>query len=239
MNKKVAKKQEIYDDEEDLEIKKVAYFKGSSQVILLLVLILLFGFTLFNSLMYIGKYYNKQKNLIDGNETIEINKDDKRVFIVNSNNIDEKFTQKSTNNEDKVITNISSILLETDSDSKSDGIITYDVKYNITQNNFVSNLYSQNDSVLRVRFAYSYNNKDWIYITNAISTNEGALTPVIGNYYDISGLVTTLKIASGKELRSNIGEKNTVYWKSETLIKNSDENLNKEIQASFKIEYKE
>ena len=48
MNKKVKKKKEVkYDGTEDLEIKHVAYSNNIQQYVLLIILIILFGFTFF------------------------------------------------------------------------------------------------------------------------------------------------------------------------------------------------
>ncbi len=237
MNKKVVKKEKQYDDKEDKRIRKAAYSSSASQILLLFVLIVLFGFTLFNSLYYIGKYYWNEKDYEKGIETIEINNKKNTVFILNQGDIDKKVSENDK--EEIVLVNESSIELTTNKDEAKDGKITFDVKYNISENDFPVNLYSKEDSDVRVRFAYSYDNENWTYISNTISTYESTINPLLQNYYDISGIVSTLKIATNFELTSAPGEKSKIYWKSETTIKNKESNLNKGIKANFKIEYKE
>ena len=61
----------------------------------------------------------------------------------------------------------------------------------------------------------------------------------MGSYYDISGLVSNLKVSTNFEIKNKIGKTTTMYWKCETLIKNIDDNIGKNITAEFKIEYKD
>ncbi len=237
MNKKVGRSKKTYDDKEDLAIREAAYYNNSSQVLLLFVLIVLFGFTLYNSLMYIGKYYINKNKLENGIEIIEIKNSKMSVLINNEGNLEKKITQEDTEDE-TIIENKSSIAVETLKGEKKDGTIKFDVKYNILENSFHGNATSKDDSDVRVRFAYSFDNENWTYINNAISTYEGVLSPVVGNYYDIAGIISTLKIATNYELSSKPGESTTMYWKSETIIKNK-QNVGHNIKAEFKIEYKE
>ncbi len=238
MNKKVVKKVKQYDDKEDKRIRKAAYSSSASQILLLFVLIVIFGFTLFNSLYYIGKYYLDKKDYEKGLETIEINNKKNTVLILNQGSVDKKITESDTEDE-IILINEGSIELLTNKEEANEGKITFDVKYSISENDFPVNIYSKEDSDVRVRFAYSYDNENWTYISNAISTYESTINPLLQNYYDISGIVSTLKIATNFELTSAPGEKNKIYWKSETTLKNKESNLNKGIKANFKIEYKE
>ena len=238
MNKKDGKKKKTYDDKEDLAIKEAAYYKSSSQVLLLFVLIILFGFTLFNSLMYIGKYYINKNKVNNGIEIIEIKNSKNSVLINNEGHLVKQITENEDNDE-IILVNKSSITLETHKDEKEDGIIKFDVKYNLLKNTFLSNTTSKNDSDVRVRFAYSFDNENWTYVNNAISTYESTLSPLLGNYYDIAGLESTLKVATNYELTCKSGKSKTMYWKSETVIKNKNENIGKNIEAEFKIDYKE
>ncbi len=237
MNKKVGTNKKKYDDTEDLEIKEVAYFKNSSQVILLFVLIILFGFTLFSSLVFIGKYYrDDNKNA----EVIEINNKNSRILITSLDDIDKKVLASDLESkEDIVLENTSNITFKTNSSAKEAGKIFFDVKYNILENNFYNNLIATNDSDLLVRFSYSFDNENWTYVNNVISTDSSNLSPLMGNYYDIAGLNTNLSIETNYELTTNPGEEKTMYWKSETIIKNANNNIDKSIKANFKVEYKE
>ena len=235
MNKKVGKKK-TYDDKEDLTIREVAYYKNSSQVLLLFILVVLFAFTLYNSLMYIGKYYINKNKLENDVEIIEI-KNSKNSALINNEGYLEKQITDNIEEEETVIIKTSSITLKTNKDETKDGTIKFDLKYDILENDFPININSKDDSDLRVRFAYSYDGENWTYINNAISTYESTLNPLIGNYYDISGIVSTLKVATNTELASAPGESKTMYWKSETVIKNKSDNVGKKIKANFKIDY--
>lgn len=241
MNKKVDNlvKKEI-DDKEDLEIKNIAYLRVSSQKILLYVLIFLFVIMLGTSIMFIKKYYVSKELNNNFSETIEINNYRNNVLITNNGEIKENITNTTfKNNKEYVIERVNAIKLTTNEKAETDGIIKYDVKYNIEKNDFLRNEYSTNDSEVLVRFSYSFDNEEWIYINNVISTTESTLNVLMGNYYDISGMVTNLKIATNYEMSSAPGETITMYWRSETIFKNKkDIELNKNIEANFKLEYK-
>lgn len=235
MNKKVKTKTK-YDDKEDLEIRDVAHYKRSSQALLLFVLIVLFGFTLFNSLMYIGKFYKNQKELSKGIETIEINNMDNTVVVTNDSKIDKTIEE---NDDDEIIIEKYSSISLMSKDNKKDGTILFDVKYDILNNTFPGSMSSNEDSDIKVKFAYSYDNKNWNYINNVISTYNSTIAPLGGEFYDISGVTDTLRVATNYKLTSKASETETIYWKSETYIKNIKNNLNNNISVAFKTEYKE
>ncbi len=237
MNKKVEKKQKIYDDKEDIDIRNIAHYKNSSQVLLLFILIVLFGFTLFNSFMYIGKYYLNKNKLNDGIETIEIKNNKSSIFINNEGEFNKKI--ESLENDEFLIERKSSISIQTNNDIKDTNIVKFDVKYNILENSFSGNSISKEDSDIRVRFAYSFDNENWTYVNNVISTYEGTLSPMTDNYYDIAGVVSTLKVLTNYELSSAPGEIITMYLKSETVIKKAEYNVGNNIKASLRIDYKE
>ncbi len=236
MNKKVVK-QKKYDDNEDATIKEVAYYQNSSQIVLLVVLILLFGFTLFCSLVYIGRYY-KNINYKNG-EIVEINNAKNDAVIVSMGKFSHKITADDiTNDKELIYENIASISLSTKKDSTSDGNVFFDVRYNISKNNFNYNNIATNDSDLLVRFAYSYDNENWTYISNAISTTNSTLLPLMGNYFDIAGITNNLKVLTDYNLSVKPGDNKKMYWKSETYVNKNSRNLNKEFEIEFKIEYK-
>lgn len=237
MNKKVRKEEAINDIQEDLEIKNIAH-KKVSQYFLLLILIVIFGVTLFSSLFYIFDYYNKKNTKDYNTEIIEINNNKNSVLIVNTGDISQNVSDINSEKEEYVIEKIDSIILSTNSDSDSDGKITFDIKYEILENNFLNNAVSKNDSDLLVRFSYSYDNENWNYVNNVISTTESTINPLMGNYYDIAGFVTNLKVKTNYELTSKPGETVKMYWKSETIILNKEENKDNKITAKFKIDYK-
>ena len=71
-----------------------------------------------------------------------------------------------------------------------------------------------------------------------VSTLESTLSPLMGNFYDISGLVTTLNIATNYEISSKPGETIKMYWRSETIFKYNEKIGEKTFNSNFKIEYK-
>ena len=116
--------------------------------------------------------------------------------------------------------------------------ININVKYNITNNEFRNQTLASTNNDVLVRFMYSYDNENWEYINNVISTTDSTLNPLMGSYYDISGLTTNLKVVTNMEIKNKVGKTTTMYWKCETLLKNISDNINKNISADFIVEYK-
>ena len=197
----IMKKEQNEVTSEDLEIKRVAYFKNSQQILLLIILIVLFTLTFFCSLFYIGKYYDAKLGV----------NDEKKSTV--------KFTTKKN--------------------VKTESVTNFDVRYNIQKNDFERKTIASTNNEVLVRFMYSYDNENWEYINNAISTSDSTLKPLMGNYYDITGLVTNLKVSTNFELKNKAGDTTTMYWKCETLLKNIRDNVGKNITAEFKIDYKD
>lgn len=215
--------------------------KKASNKFLLIILILLFCFTLYISLQYIIKY-NTIKNNQNSGDVIEIKTKEFSVSILNSEKIEETITSKSFKEDNEIIVervNYIDVIAFEENENK----IKYDVKYNILKNDFKTNLISSNNSEVLVRFSYSYDNKEWIYINNVISTNSSNISPLIGNNYDIGGLITTLNVATDFELEINNINSTKMYWRSETIFKNFEsqyevEEYEKKLDANFTIEYK-
>lgn len=239
MNKKVNKKEVIYDDREDIEISEVANQKNDSQIILLPVLIIIFFLVLGCSLLFINSYYQNKLNDEESKEVIKINNKKNNIFITNNELIKQKIVNESfKNNKDITIEKINFIELVTANDANESGTITFDIDYEIIKNDFENNVFATNDSDVLVRFSYSYNKNDWTYINNVISTNNSTLSPLMGNYYDIAGLKTNLNIVTNLELNSEPGESKIMYWRSETIFKyNKNKKFDNEYEAKFKIEY--
>ena len=237
MNKKVKKKKEVkHDGTEDLDIKKVAH-SNTREYALYIILIILFGFTFYSALVYIGKYYNNKKEQELYSEVIKINKNDDRIVISNNGELNKVLSVEDDNNaEDIVIENVDLIEI-TSKDIKNINTYLFDVRYNILENEFPKNVVATNDSNILVRFAYSYDQENWNYIDNAISINDNNMKPLIGGLYDLSGVVGNIKIATNFQIKSNPYEPVKVYWKSETIMKYNNDNLGKRIKADFKISY--
>ena len=237
MNKKVKKKKEVkHDGTEDLDIKKVAH-SNTREYALYIILIILFGFTFYSALVYIGKYYNNKKEQELYSEVIKINKNDDRIVISNNGELNKVLSVEDDNNaEDIVIENVDLIEI-TSKDIKNINTYLFDVRYNILENEFPKNVVATNDSNILVRFAYSYDQENWNYIDNAISINDNNMKPLIGGLYDLSGVVGNIKIATNFQIKSNPYEPVKVYWKSETILKYNNDNLGKRIKADFKISY--
>ncbi len=239
MNKKGTK---IYDDKEDKTIKKVAHSRSQnySNIILLFILIVLFGFTLYCTLVYVGGFYKEKEDLRKSSEIIEIKTNKGNAVITNTGKIERSITgQDIINRENVVLENVTSIELNTNSSSDSDAKFYFDVKYNIKKNDFPYHIIATNDSDILVRFSYSFDNENWTYVNNVISTNDSTLNPMMGSYYDIAGLTTTLKVSTNHVIAGEPGTSKKMYWKSETFMLTKDSNLDKGIEAEFKIEYKD
>lgn len=240
MDKKDSIIKKEVDDKEDLEIQKIAY-KNESNQILLYFLVFLFCVMLGTTISFINSYYrnkNEENKLL---ETIEVKSDKNQVLITNNGEINEQISEQSFKEDDDIlIEKISTIELITNKNADKEGIIKFNVKYNIIKNDFLRNEYASNKSDILVRFSYSFDNEKWTYINNVISTSESTLSPLMGNYYDVSGIKSNLNIATNYELFSKPGEKIKMYWRSETTFKNNSKNKEiKEFAANFKIEYKD
>ncbi len=239
MNKKVTDTSSKVKNEidEDLEIKKVAHSKNYIQTLLLIILIVLFALTLFCSCFYIGKYY-EAKNKVKGNaELIEISKKSNKSLITNNGPFEKVIDD--TLSEDVLIESYANVELSTNDDSENDGVLVYDVKYEIIQNDFTFNPISNISSDILVRFSYSFDNKEWKSTDYVLTAPSTTLNPLMSNYYDIGGIVGAINVSTNYKLSSKPGETKKMYWKSETLIRNTGNTVGKAFKANLKIEYKE
>ncbi len=239
MNKRVTDTSSKVKNEidEDLEIKKVAHSKNYTQTLLLIILIVLFALTLFCSCFYISKYY-ENKNKVKGNaELIEISKESNKSLITNNGPFERVIDD--TLSEDVVVESFANVEVTTDDDSKQDGVLVYDVKYEISQNDFDFNPISTISSGVLVRFSYSFDNKEWTNANYVLTAPSTTLSPLMSNYYDVGGIVGTINVSTNYKLSSKPGETKKMYWKSETLIRNNSETVGKALKANLKIEYKE
>lgn len=204
---------------------------------LLVTLILLFFFTLFISFSYIIKY-TQVTSLYKNGEIIEIKTKKLNSTIINNGIIERTINKDSFDNtKELVLENINVIELKPTTNENSK--MKYDVKYNISVNDFKQNAISTRKSEVLVRFSYSFDNENWIYINNVITTNISNISPLIGNNYDISGIVSKLNIATNHELSTSNNKAAKIYWRSETIFKNNDTfEGTKNFKAYFTIEYK-
>ena len=209
---------------------------ASLNTILIVILIILFGVTLYITCRYIVEY-QKNSELKVNQEVIKINTDQITASIINKGKIDEEITLQSYNeNGEMVIEKINEIEIIAANETESK--IEFDINYNILVNDFKVSAKPTNKSEVLVRFAYSFDGEEWTYINNVISTNTSNLSPLIGNNYDISGLITNLKVATNYELKPKDLNPLKMYWKSETLFKKIEEKENsKKFQANFTIDY--
>ena len=221
---------------EDLEIRKVVYSRNYAQIILLVILIILFTLTFFCTLFYISQYYDAKINMSDNAQILEITTKYKNVVINNHGNISKTVLEEDTlYNKTIKLENISTISFKTSKDAKKGEF----VRYNITKNDFENKAIASTNNDVLVRFMYSYDNKNWEYINNGITTATNTLTPLMGSYYDISGLTANLNVVTNFEINNKKGEETTIYWKCETLLQNIENNIGKGIEAEFKIEYQD
>lgn len=210
---------------------------NKTNYVLLTILILLFCFTFYITTQYVKKYNNTFKSKAN-EEIIEIKKDNVKVSIINNKEIEKTISSESFENGNEVIVeNIN--IIEVISNSNENNKVKYDVKYNIIENDFENNFISTSKSEVFVRFAYSFDNENWQYINNVITTNSSNIIPLINNKFDIAGLKTNLNVATNYELSTIAGNYSKMYWKSETIFRNTEKNNgNKKFKANFTIEYK-
>ncbi len=227
-------------DEVTSEKQKKDYFKNSQQILLLVILIVLFTLTFFCSLFYISRYYDAKININKDSKVLEVKTKYNNVLITNNGSINKTIEEEDAKyNKEYLIEKESTVKFKTKQDADEDGVIHINVRYNIDKNDFTSQAIASTNNDILVRFKYSYDNKKWEYVNNVISTTDSTLNPLMGSYYDISGLVSNLKVSTNFEIKNKIGKTTTMYWKCETLIKNIDDNIGKNITAEFKIEYKD
>lgn len=232
-------KKVVIDDAEDLEIRCIAYENGNYFPRLLIIFILLLIVILVSSFIFVNSY-SKYKN-DTGMETIEIKTNKNNILITNISDIKENITSASFNKtEDYIVEKINTITIKTVKEEKKDSKILIDIKYNIKQNDFTRNELAKNDSEVVARFSYSFDGVNWTYTNNVISTDESTIIPLMGNYYDIAGIESNLKIATNYEIVNKSGETTKMYWRSETVFKNKKyKNNSNKFEAEFKIEYKD
>lgn len=222
---------------EDSEIKKVANSKNENQTFLLILLSVFFIGMLICSFIWVDSFYKERDRSKE--EIIEIKNDKNTILIVNNGEINEELTINSFNNEETlVVEKINTLEMSTKNDASNEGSIKYNVRYQIQENSFVKEGVDNTDSSILVKFSYSYDNENWTYINNVISTDTSTILPLMGKNYDIRGIVTTLKIATDEVLACQPGESKKIYWRSETIFRNfKDKEIVKNYRANFKIEY--
>lgn len=223
---------------EDLEIKRVAHFRNSQQILLLVILVVLFTLTFFCTLVYISKYYEAKFTINDDTNIMEYKTKDSNVLITNNGIINKTITEEDTDyNNEYLIEKVATLKFITKKDAVKDGTIHINLRYNIYNNDFEHKVISNIKNDVLVRFWYSYDNENWEYVKNVISTTNSTLTPLMGGYYDISGLEDNLKVLTNFEINNKIDTTKTIYFKCETFLKNIKNNIGKNIEAEFKVEY--
>lgn len=237
MNKKVKSIKNSKDVNEDSEIKKVANTKNIFQRYLLIMLSMMFIIMLICSFVWVDTFYKNRDKIRD--EVIEIKNDKNSILIVNYGEINEDLTVNSFKEQEHItIERINSLELTTFANQEENGKIKYNLRYVIEKNPFVKNNLDYINSDVLVKFSYSYDKENWTYINNVISTDTTTLLPLMGKNYDIAGIKETLKVVTNEELEVAPGESQTIYWRSETIIKNFDNaDVIKNYKAKFKIEY--
>ena len=223
---------------EDLEIKRVAHFRNSQQILLLVILVVLFTLTFFCTLVYISKYYEAKFTIKDDTNIMEYKTKDSNVLITNNGIINKTITEEDTDyNNEYLIEKVATLKFITKKEAVKDGTIHINLRYNIYNNDFEHKVISNIKNDVLVRFWYSYDNENWEYVKNVISTTNSTLTPLMGGYYDISGLEDNLKVLTNFEINNKIDTTKTIYFKCETFLKNIKNNIGKNIEAEFKVEY--
>jgi len=197
---------------------------------LLIILILLFIFTLYISVRYISRY-NDNGKIGKNEEIVKINRQEYLTTIINNGYVEEDITEDFFSEDEIIVENINKIKLSPN--NSNGGEVFYNVKYYIEENSF------DNPKEVLVKFAYSTNKKDWKYINNVISTVTSNISPLIGNVYDISDLNGNLYVQSNVKLDTKNREEKIIYWKSETIFKkNKNSTKENKFVANFTINYK-
>lgn len=226
------------DDNEDIEIRKIAHNKSENCTLVFLVIV--FFLILITTLTYIC-LYNKGKNVEDREKIIEISKGNNKVLISNVGEITETYSNEMFLNKEKItIERINSIELIAKENVLKEEKIYFNVKLNIDKNDFNHNALATTNSELLMKISYSYDNENWTYINNVLQTNNTTITPLMGNYYDIAGIESEIRISTKKELTAKLNESKKMYWKIETIIKKQNkEHVENNLQMNFYLEYED
>ena len=229
----------IFVEEEDKEIEKVASKKNTNYNKWLILYIIIFIIVCVCSFIQINSYIEK-KNLFEKSEETRINSKDSTLIINNNSKVfkyNEDGIINSTNTE-SVVTNVSYLEVNVSEDSKSKVLYNYNVRYRIYNNDSVVSE-DENMPKVYVRFAYSTDNETWTYVNNVISTTSGTLMPSMSNNYDVTGLKSTLSVATNYEITGKRGKTSKIYWKAETVYTGIDTEYIKDMnyEATFDIEY--
>lgn len=235
---KVEKK---YDDKEDNTIKEVASYKENSySKVVFCFLIVILGFSIANTIISFNSYKKNKDEFMNKENVIEIKRFKDNILIVNDGNINEKISDHNFDeNGNFKIERITSIQLKNEKDGE-DSKVSYNLRYDILENNFEKNAIPKSNSDVKVKFYYSYDKKEWTSINNVISTTESTINPLMSKEYDISGIIDNLKVITNTSLEAKDGENNIIYWKSETIFhKEKNQAINNNFKANFKIQYVE
>ena len=226
------------DENEDIEIRKIAHNKSENCTLVFLVIV--FFLILITTLTYIF-LYNKGKNVEDREKIIEISKGNNKVLISNVGEITETYSNEMFLNKEKItIERINSIELIAKENVLKEEKIYFNLKLNIDKNDFNHNALATTNSELLMKISYSYDNENWTYINNVLQTNNTTITPLMGNYYDIAGIESEIRISTKKELTAKLNESKKMYWKIETIIKKQNkEHVENNLQMNFYLEYED
>ena len=228
----------IFVEEEDKEIEKAALKSNSNYNKWVFLYIGIFVIVCICSFVQIYSFIEK-RNLFNNSEAI-INSKDSTLIINNSSKVS-KYNENSiinTLNTEATVTNDSYLDLIVSENSKSKVMYNYNVRYRIYNNDFVSSE-DENAPRVYVRFSYSTDKETWTYVNNVISTTSGTLMPSMGNKYEVTGLQSTLSVATNYEISGKPGKNTKLYWRCETIYTGIDNELIKEMnyEANFDVEY--
>lgn len=227
-------------DEEDLEIKNVAYSKPNKSM-MVIILVIFFVLMLITTIFYIYTYNKNDKKLDNDKPVLKINNDKNDIFIINNGNFNQTISSKSFEESNSLkIEKINVIELWSKKDALDIQTVNFNVRLNIFENDFSKSTIANNNSELLMRVSYSYNNEDWTYINNVLTTDNTTISPLMGNYYDIAGINSKINIATNYKLSVKPSENIKMYWKLEIIIKKfKQNNKENELNANFYLEYKD
>lgn len=225
------------------ELDKIAKKKEPNQNRLVIVaFFIIFVGVCITTYFQVSSYYEREKLLKNSSSIVEVTSKNDKLTISNNSEVPLIDAKNLAANKvtETTVENNSKLTLEVDKKAKSKSTHLYNIRYRIKKNDY-NYLTTVNEPEVLVRFAYSIDGANWNYVNSALSTTNSTLTPQMGNYYDVTGLQSTINVVTNYEITGESDSEVVIYWKAETLFKHLDNEDNqktlKEYNATFNVEY--
>lgn len=229
----------IYIDD-DSELDKIAFSKMpivNKSIMLYFVILIIVAIC---TVIQVDGYIERRKSFEGTDNVIEIKESNAKIELFNNGSVPtiNDSVILNSNATEATVETINHITLTLNKSLDKEVSHKYNIRYRIYENEFDK---IDNTASLLVRFSYSLDNQTWTYINNPLTTTNSTLMPEMGNYYDISGLETTVNVATNYEIATKDKEHKIIYWKAETIYKNMDKEgfASKKLNATFAIDYVE